>query len=62
MGLLMKKSEMLDLLKKLLYNNDGSFTNVQAEVLLKEIEKAGMLPPLAKLQSLDRFDNYWEPE
>lgn len=53
---------MLDLLKKLVYNEDGSFTGVDVKDLLKEIEKAGMLPPLAKLKSLDRYDNYWEPE
>jgi hypothetical protein len=62
MGLLMKRSEMLDLLRELIYNNDGSFTGVEVQDLLKEIEKAGMLPPLSKLKSMDRYDNYWEPE
>ena len=58
----MKRIEAIALLNKLLYNDDGAFSNVTSDEILKQLESIGMLPPLSKLESLNAYDNSWEPE
>jgi len=43
-------------------NVDTDLSWLDAEKLLSEIEKAGMLPPTIKLPAFGIQDNAWEPE
>jgi hypothetical protein len=47
----MKRSEMIDVIKKVLLEEDGTPTNAHAEEVLDAIEKAGMAPPLTHVGS-----------
>jgi len=67
----MKKSEMLKVITNRLTKTFGKNTqNIKlAELILEEIEEAGMAPPLVKLETTDiygkpfyNFKNIWEEE
>ncbi len=67
----MKRSEMLDLIAKTIVCQDSGFTLsiAEADILLKEMESVGMMPP-ARMRyincengnTLCSEDCSWEPE
>jgi hypothetical protein len=64
----MKRSEMVKLLNDVMQriytvqNIDSCEHEELADWLLTEIEKAGMLPPVAQLEGLGTKDCAWEKE
>jgi hypothetical protein len=40
----MKRSEIIEVIRKVIYEEDGSYTNCHPDEVLKAIEDAGMLP------------------
>lgn len=61
----MKRSEVVELILKttldqLLYSN--TFTKTDADLVLKKLEQAGMLPPTTTLSKLGTIDNAWDEE
>ena len=72
----MKRSEMLDLMAKTIVCKDSGFTLsiTEADILLKEMEKTGILPPFTSyhvknkpegfIQTWEEVNDYhnWEPE
>lgn len=62
----MKRSEMLDLMAKTIICQDSGFSIsiAEAEILLKEMEGVGMLPPVRDIMIEGHLcdDNSWEPE
>jgi hypothetical protein len=64
-GVLMKRSEMVELLQELINSNlaqEYIFPTEKISDILSELEKVGMLPPVSKLKMLNILDNAWEPE
>lgn len=61
----MKRSEMINILDKAINSQlyqDYMFDDDMLEIVLVAIEKAGMLPPFARLKNLGTLDTAWEPE
>ena len=61
----MKRSEMLELLKKHMDEDIGRvLDDTEADHILSVLEEAGMMPPNAELKIAGDvfYDNYWEPE
>lgn len=70
----MKRSEMLKLIANSIYNSTFRTSMLEtlplAEKLLKDIEEAGMIPPLTKFKDPELIVGYefeyesceWEPE
>lgn len=59
----MKRSEMIDILQKLIERSESlDIPKKLAKEILDEVEKAGMLPPKHKLKNLKTVDYSWETE
>jgi hypothetical protein len=61
----MKKKEMIKILKKAMKQfEDCKITLLDAAIVLDQLEKAGMKPPLVKIQGVfgDDWQNVWEEE
>jgi len=61
----MKRSDMVELLMKHMDEDVGYRMNLtEADHILRVLEDAGMLPPLAKIPFGDYtfMDNFWESE
>lgn len=59
MGLLMRRTEAIDLL---IEHGPIGVDEEVANKMLTALEKVGMLPPRTKLGTLGIEDNAWEPE
>jgi hypothetical protein len=61
----MKRSQAIELLGNLINSKlpqDYVFSIEEVSDILLELEEAGMLPPISKLEALNTYDNAWEPE
>lgn len=61
----MKRSELVNLIHEYISAElctQEEFNKRDCSDLLYEIEKAGMLPPICQLSTLEISDNAWEPE
>jgi hypothetical protein len=60
----MKRSEMLDLIAKTIVCQDSGFTLsiAEADILLKEMESVGMMPPENYDGQHGIMLNFWESE
>jgi hypothetical protein len=62
----MKKSEMIDIIRKIVSKRNNSHylyeADEHAKEILNEITNAGMLPPFTYLKKIGTLDTAWEPE